>query len=277
VSPDHPVNSVHSASTNLGPSPVFGRPSTASELPWVLTRRGAGMAGIRADSADTDWCALRVASVVGVRHRLAATGVQDSWAWDGDDDRVVLAVADGLGSYGDSGPVAATVVATAVAALAGGATDLLGALEAANLAVSGFEEGKSTIVLATVSRDGNAELLRVGDSTAFTLSGEVWTELFSGEDDEMRSPATAAIPSAEPEIQRARYDLQPGEVLVLLTDGVGDPLRDGPTTVAPGLAAALASPPHPLVLAAQADFSRQGCGDDRTLLGVWFGAGAVTP
>ena len=272
------MGSDNSLSTNLGPSPIFGRPSPASDLPWVFAPRNAGIAGIRADSADTAWCALRVASVVGVRHRLAATVVQDSWAWDGDDDRVVLAVADGLGSYGDSGPVAAVVVATAVAHLTtGGGTDLLGALDAANQAVSGFEEGKSTLVLATVDRSGNAELLRVGDSTAFTLSGEVWTELFSDEDDEMRSPATAAVPSVEPEIQLARCDLRPGEVLVLVTDGVGDPIRDGPTTVAPGLAAALAVPPHPLALAAQADFSRQGCGDDRTLLGLWYGAGAGAP
>lgn len=264
-------------SINLGLSPVFGRPSPASDRPWVLAPRTAAMAGIRADGADTDWCALRVASVVGVRHRLAARSVEDSWAWDGGEDRVVLAVADGLGSYGDSAPVAAAVAAAAVARLAGGGTDLAAAVAAANEAVNGNEEGKATLVLATVTRDGTAELARVGDSTAFILSGETWTELFIPEDDEMHTPVTTALPSDEPEIQLAHHDLHPGEVLMLVTDGVGDPLRDGPTTVAPGMAAGLATPPHPLVLAAQTDFSRQGCGDDRTLLALWLGAGSVAP
>jgi serine/threonine protein phosphatase PrpC len=265
-------------SANVGSSPVFGRPSPASDLPWVLMPRTAAMAGIRADSADTDWCSLRVASVVGVHHRVASRSVEDSWAWDGDGERVVLAVSDGLGSYGNSAPVAAEAAATAVAEVARGA-DLLAAVAAVNEAVSGYESGKATLVLATVTRDGAVDLVRVGDSTAFTLSGEAWTELFrsaeEGEDDGMRSLATPALPSAEPEIQVAHCELVPGEALLLMTDGVGDPLRDGPTTVAPGLAEGLTAPPHPLLLAAQTDFSRQGCGDDRTLLGLWFGAGSA--
>lgn len=270
------MSSSNSRPDNPGLSPVFGRPSPAADLPWLLAPRTAAMAGIRADWADTDWCALRVASVVGVRHRVAARSVEDSWAWDGDPERVVIAVADGLGSYGDSAPVAAGVASTAVAHLAGGGTDLLGAVAAASQAVSGFEEGKATLTLAIVTRDGSVELVRVGDSTAFTLFEETWTELFDSADagdDGMQALATPALPSAEPEIESAHWDLRPGEFLMLVTDGVGDPLRDGPTTVAPGLAAALAVPPHPLVLAAQTDFSRQGCGDDRTLLGLWFAVG----
>ncbi|MBO0693169.1 MAG: protein phosphatase 2C domain-containing protein, partial [Acidimicrobiaceae bacterium] len=202
-----------------------------------MAPRTAGQAGIRADWADTDWCALRVASVVGVRHRVAARSVEDSWAWDGDDERVVLAVADGLGSFGDSAPVAAAVAAGAVAQLAGGETDLLAAVASVNEAVSGFEEGKATLVMATVTREGSVELVRVGDSTAFTLCKDTWTELFGSgdaEDEGMQALATPALPSAEPAIEVARCDLRPGEVLVLVTDGVGDPLRDGPTTVAPG-------------------------------------------
>jgi hypothetical protein len=57
---------------------------------------------------------------------------------------------------------------------------------------------------------------------------------------------------------------------VLATDGIADPWRDGPATVAPVLAAALAHPPPALELAQLSDFSRQGCHDDRTMLGVWL-------
>lgn len=63
--------------------------------------------------------------------------------------------------------------------------------------------------------------------------------------------------------------LSSGDALVLVTDGVADPLRDGPETVAPALAGALGQPPGALSLIGLVDFSRQGCHDDRTLLGVW--------
>jgi serine/threonine protein phosphatase PrpC len=180
--------------------------------------------------------------------------------------------------------VAATVVEVAVAAArrAGEmtATDALAAaLEAANAAVVGVDSGASTLVIALVGRDGRADLVRVGDSTAFRLAAGAWTEVFAevGEADGeagIRTPVTAALPCSDPEVEGVQVDLAPGEALLLLSDGVADPLRDGPTTVAPGLAAALADPPHPLVLAAQADFSRQGCQDDRTIAGIWLVAPA---
>ncbi len=60
---------------------------------------------------------------------------------------------------------------------------------------------------------------------------------------------------------------------MLVTDGTANPLRDGPTTVAPALAAVLRGGPagelSPLALAAAADFSRRGCQDDRTILVAW--------
>ena len=71
--------------------------------------------------------------------------------------------------------------------------------------------------------------------------------------------------------------LSTGDALVLVTDGVADPLRDGPETVAPALAGALGEPPDAVALVGLVDFSRQGCHDDRTLLGVWRRAAAVAP
>jgi Protein phosphatase 2C len=293
-------------------SPVFGRPSPAAALPWRLAPGEvctAAFAGVRADGVDTDWCALRAATVVGVRHRLVGAGSQDAWAWGGDGRRVVTAVADGLGSYRDSGAVAAAVAEAAVAGLLelpsdGSAGDgmagdgaagepavevdgaveaavvaVVAAVEAANAAVAGWHGGASTLVLAVVDPDGSVDLARVGDSTAFRLADGVWAEVFdrAAVDDELRHGATAALPSPAPIVESARCHLVPGEVLVLVTDGVGDPLRDGPTTVAPGLAAQLALPLHPLALAAQVDFSRQGCGDDRSALAVWFRPPASGP
>jgi hypothetical protein len=81
---------------------------------------------------------------------------------------------------------------------------------------------------------------------------------------------TDALPADSPATQWAFTSLAPGDALVLLTDGVVRPLEDGPTTVAPTLAAGLAEPPLPLELARLVDFSRQGCHDDRTLAAVWM-------
>jgi serine/threonine protein phosphatase PrpC len=280
-----------------GPSPVFGRPSPASSSPWKLGDRTAATASVRADGADTDWCLLRAVSVVGVRHRLAGRPVEDAWAWGGAAEHVILAVADGVGSLPASGPVAALAAASAVesgtaAVIAasesvscsvGGEDDeppeegapwpdlvLPDAVAAANAALTGVEDGATTLVVALVGRDGTAEVIRVGDSTAFVLSGGTWSELFADADGaDMRSPATAALPATAPHPESARVELGPGDALVLVTDGVGDPLRDGPGTVGPGLADGLAEAPHPLALAGLVDFSRQGCHDDRTLAAIW--------
>jgi hypothetical protein len=96
-----------------------------------------------------------------------------------------------------------------------------------------------------------------------------WTELFTLEDDGVVGTATNAIPSGDLSFEEASVDIRPGQALVLASDGVADPWRDGPTTVAPTLAEALTDPPAPLELVRLADFSRQGCHDDRTLLALW--------
>ncbi len=74
-------------------------------------------------------------------------------------------------------------------------------------------------------------------------------------------------------METATVTVTPGDALVLLTDGVADPLREGPGTVAPALAEVLSGGPTgglaPLDLAYAADFSRRGCQDDRTVLAAW--------
>jgi hypothetical protein len=81
------------------------------------------------------------------------------------------------------------------------------------------------------------------------------------------------LPAAVAQPEEAAITLDHNGILVLATDGISDPWRDGPTTVAPALAGALAVPLAPLELAQLVDFSRQGCHDDRTLLAVWHRAG----
>jgi serine/threonine protein phosphatase PrpC len=133
--------------------------------------------------------------------------------------------------------------------------------------------GATTLVLAVLDPSGDLLVARVGDSTAFVVDqdGESWRELFAvPSDQDAVTTTTAALPAADAVPELKEGTLHSGQVLVLATDGVADPWRDGPETVAPFLAGALARRPGPADLAQLADFSRQGCHDDRTLLAVWL-------
>lgn len=263
---------------------MWGRPSPASRSPWRLrSRAAAASASIRADGGDAAGLAIRAASLSGARHRLSGAGPDDAYAWAVTAAGVAVAVADGVGSREGSDAAAAAAVLAAVDALAdptgsdapaGPEDDLRAAVRAAAQAVR-VAGGATTLVVAVVAPDGHAVVARVGDSGAWVLTGGAWREVWpAGGDAGSITTATDALPSEPTALDVAGVLLGAGDALVLVTDGVADPLRDGPTTVAPGLAAALASPPGPLELARVLDFSRQGCHDDRTLLAVWWEPGA---
>jgi serine/threonine protein phosphatase PrpC len=146
-------------------------------------------------------------------------------------------------------------------------------------------ELSTTLVVALVSADGgqaDVALARVGDTSAFLLQGRHggtrWRELFPHPGDEdFRGLPVEVLPWRDGAglgpIETATVTMTPGDALVLLTDGVADPLREGPGTVAPALAEVLSGGPTgalaPLDLAYAADFSRRGCQDDRTVVAAW--------
>lgn len=181
----------------------------------------------------------------------------------------------------------------------------LGALMDANAALVATARQKglpardlaTTMVLAVVERDGSGadvSLARVGDSAAFVLEGQEWEELGPGpgpglgpapvsgpqgvEQEELASTATSALPGPSPEelddVALGSFYLSMGQALVLMTDGLAGPLRDGPSTVAPSLASVLARAAvgtlSPLGLVTALDFSRRGCQDDRALVAAWL-------
>jgi serine/threonine protein phosphatase PrpC len=215
-----------------------------------------------------------VASVAGVRHRLSGTPVQDSFAWAAEDDLLVVAVADGLGGVPGSDTTAARAALAAVEAAIGKsgppAERVAAALTAANQAAGGG--GATTLVVAVLQRRGGVTLARVGDSSAFLVGADdtSWQELFAAPSGDAIDSTTDALPADDVQWEGAAISLDSSHVLVLATDGIADPWRDGPATVAPVLAAALAHPPPPIELVQLTDFSRQGCHDDRTMLGVWL-------
>jgi serine/threonine protein phosphatase PrpC len=257
---------------SMNESPVLGRHSAASAAEPLLRASGdAADSSYRMEGASTACFALRAVSVTGVRHRLAGMVGEDSFAWSLSGSNLAVAVSDGLGAV--SGSEAAARRAARAGADAAAAAGAVGpGMEAANQAAAGG--GATTLVLAMVSEDGTVEAARIGDSTAFWVKdgGDSWLELFEhpGGAEERIGTETDALPSVALQWESSRVSLRPSDVLVLATDGVADPWRDGPSTVAPALARSLAGLPGPLELARLVDFSRQGCHDDRTLASVWI-------
>jgi hypothetical protein len=64
-------------------------------------------------------------------------------------------------------------------------------------------------------------------------------------------------------------ELGPQDVLVLMTDGVGDALGDGTGPVGDFLAERWRVPPTNLEFAAHVDFQRNTFDDDRTVVALW--------
>jgi hypothetical protein len=278
--------------------PVWGEPSAATGAPVPLrTEAFASQACYRADGGQSAEFLVRAASVAGVAHRLSGRRCEDAYGWAlPRPDRLAVIVADGVSTAGRGGEGADIAVEAACEHLltaedggesrGWGEMECLAALRAASQAVSAAggvsaAELSTTFVVALVSASGagvEVSLARVGDSSAFVLSGPEWDELFPGRaEEELRGSVVGVLPlgsrAGGDNIETSSVVLPTGGALVLLTDGVADPLRDGPGTVAPALAEVLHGGPSgaltPLALANAADFSRRGCQDDRTILAVW--------
>ena len=269
--------------------PVWGEPSAATEAAVPLrVRASASQACYRADGGQSAEFVVLAASVAGVAHRLSGRRCEDAYAWAlPRSGRLAMIVADGVSTAGRGGEGADIAVNAAcehlLSAEGWGEMECLAALRAASEAVSGAggrsaAELSTTLVVALVAASGTGAevcLARGGDSSAFVLVGAGWEELFPGRaEEELRGSVIGVLPlGSRDAVETASLALPAGAALVLLTDGLADPLRDGPSTVAPALAEILSGGPSggltPLALAAAADFSRRGCQDDRTVLAAW--------
>ena len=282
--------------------PAWGEASAATgeDVP-LRSRAWAPDACYRADGGRTGDFVVLAASAAGVSHRLVGRRCEDCYSWvlsPAGPGRLAVVVADGVGSAGRGGEGAEIAVRAACDYFANLAAGDGWGLDECEVAVRSASQAlheaggqlagefSTTLVVGLLmARDGGADvaLARVGDSSAWALlsGGEAaggpgaWKELFAGPgDDELQGRPTRALPfGTGGSSQRSQAHLPPASALVLVTDGVGDPLRDGPSTVAPALAEVLSRGPSgalsPLDLARAADFSRRGCGDDRTVLAVW--------
>lgn len=252
---------------------------------------------------------VRAASVRGLAHRHYGRVRQDEYAFRRTPDgrHLVIAVADGVssGAYShQAANIAARGGAKRLALALGerapeqipwGAFLQHVAQDVEDqgrkiLAAAGPSRGRADVgrianLLATtalyavvdlVPVDGShtAHLVSVGDTSAWVLrDGGHWEPQVAVKNDgaELYSGSVRALPlppPADPAV--VRTTVAPGEALVLMTDGVGDPLGHGTGEVGRFLAGRWATPPASgLEFAAQVGFVRKSFDDDRTAVAFW--------
>lgn len=246
---------------------------------------------------------LRAVSTRGLAHRHYGRVRQDEYGFRRtlDGRYLVLCVADGVSSGKQSHHAATVAVRAGVDLLA----DLLARVPLPDIAWPRFisevadgivwdashrlgvpyvehldvaEHMATTVLYAVVdlqSDDGahRVDLLAVGDTSAWVLRQDgCWEPLqeVKNQGAEVYSPAVTALP-ALPALPPSpvRTSLRPGEVLVLMSDGIGDALGAGTGEVGRFLADVWRTPPAPLQFAAQAEFARKSFDDDRTAVAFW--------
>jgi hypothetical protein len=114
-----------------------------------------------------------------------------------------------------------------------------------------------------------------GDSPAWEVSPDgAWTNLSAVKSpvDGISRSDVAALPYLPPSAEHlpVRHLTVAADARVLvMSDGVGDPLGDGTGEVAAALARMWRQPPRPLVFADQVGFGRKSYDDDRTVVAIW--------
>ncbi|GAA1577286.1 hypothetical protein GCM10009827_118920 [Dactylosporangium maewongense] len=250
---------------------------------------------------------LRAASLRGLSHRYNGTVRQDDYAFRCTDDRrhLVVVVSDGVSNGKLSHKAAAVVSRLGAELVALALTRKLPAeidwpeivtrlsdeiVRLGRKLVEPAPDGGELSVgevahhLAATALFGVIELrpadpevdayfYAVGDSSAWALrDGRHWQPMFETKNsgDGAATSVTRALPLSRPPTGRAIMTaVRKGDVVVLMSDGVGDPLEDGSRTVGRFLAEAWREPPAPLQFAAQVDFARKTHDDDRTAVAVW--------
>jgi hypothetical protein len=118
-------------------------------------------------------------------------------------------------------------------------------------------------------------VMSLGDTSAWLLRPEAtpaWRALHEVKNagSVVASSATAALPGMPADLAPpVSTELRPDEVLVLMSDGVGDPLGGGTGDVGAYFAQAWRQAPDPFTFTSQVGFRRRSYDDDRTVVAVW--------
>ena len=251
------------------------------------------------DGWSTGDFTVRMASVRGYSHRYSGTPRQDAAeiAFHPETGAVIFAVADGVSSARESHLGAAKACEMAVIVLRHQLSSPHGRAdftEMVEVAAAGMVRQAAHILrqkrpdpAAVEARFGTtlvagyifpeaggaaASMIQIGDSSAWVLRGGRYLPVLDQKLDphaEVISSGVSPLPRIPASVSPINLSLAPGEVLLIGTDGFGDPLGDGDGKVGQLFAGHLTTPPSGRALAHLLDFSRETFDDDRTLVAVW--------
>ncbi len=284
------------------PGPVF-EPDVVRPEYWPSPFRG--------DTVIDGWQSrsfvVRAASIRGYSHRYYGEPRQDDFAVmsRAGGDQLLVAVADGVSSAGQSHVGSTVAVRYGIKWLSdrmGDPTEetdweaFVGSTAWALVehAAAVFGIGKTaedteslmatTMICAVVDADpgGGAVVhtIGVGDSGAWILSEEGFRRVEGGKEataDGISTSAVVGLPRIPAGVKATVARIESGEVLLLGTDGFGDPLGSGSGQVGRLFSEALGGGriPSMIEFAHKLDFLRETFDDDRTLVAVWPRSGAT--
>jgi hypothetical protein len=253
------------------------------------------------DGWSTDAVTLRGVSQRGHVHRYNGTPRQDDFAIHGlPSGRVIVVVADGV-SAAQQSHIGASTAANYAAGwlcthlvddvsqtdwvmlmksvawkLAEQAQTLFGLAEPDPVCAE--EQLATTLVCAVIEPlEPNlfrAHIVGVGDSGSWLLSPAGFREILGGKavsGEGITSSAVIGLPRVPTDLSPVVVEITFSDVLLIGTDGIGDPLGSGQGGVGNLLRDVLSgpSPPSLIEFAHAVDFSRENFDDDRTLVAVW--------
>ncbi|MGO9508831.1 MAG: protein phosphatase 2C domain-containing protein [Mycobacterium sp.] len=299
----NPANVAEVAGPTVVPQIVVGAPSPPVEPATIGTayRSLPFRPDVVIDGWSTDAVTVRGVSQRGHLHRYNGAPRQDDLALHHlPDGRVIALVADGVSGAPQSHIGASTATKYAAEwlhahleedigwtdwstllkstawALNERAQSLLGLSEPDPIRAE--EQLATTLVCAVVESIGDgvlrAYLVGVGDSAAWLLSSGQFIEILGGKTEAasgIASSAVAGLPRVPTEVVPVVVDFADDEVLLIATDGIGDPLGTGQGGVGNLFREVLTQPTPPSLIefAHAVDFSRETFDDDRTLVAVW--------
>jgi serine/threonine protein phosphatase PrpC len=282
--------------------PRFGAGSKAQRFPWLLPVRPAAAPGLAADEASLGDLTVRAASLVGPGHRCQepAAARQDAYriARDAGGDHLLIAVADGVSSSTHAELGAAVAAGTAVGFLRrrldepGGVAGLSAAALFEEAATAMDHEARrrglqpadvcsvlfALVVPTRPDAYGERTLWAawLGDASLWRLHEERWRYTAGdrkGADAGYESNALHHTLPADPHAAReTRLPLRRGDVLSLVSDGVGDGLATIEELNA-YLAGRWARPLPAGAYLSDIGFDAERFLDDRTSVTVWVAPG----
>jgi serine/threonine protein phosphatase PrpC len=254
------------------------------------------------DGWSTSYCTVRAASLRGMSHRYYGKPRQDDVSIKERDDTpaIIIAVADGVSNASHS-HIASTVATRYITQLLyehellpNKSIDWAEAISQTSDAIVNYIQKvnpdigdrefdilkvvATTIICAVIypsQKPGSlvAEITSVGDSGAWIFQHGKFTSLFGDKEspeEKKYDGSTFCLPASHPVISTKTVEVSNGSILLLGTDGFGDPLGDGSCKVGKLYTSVLSHRvPSIIEFGHILDFRLKSFMDDRTLVAVW--------